>query len=343
MKTNTVLLSLVLAIVLSVSSASLAIGEGWVDNFEKAKAKAASEGKDLLVDFTGSDWCGWCIKLDKEVFQEESFKTGAPKDFILVALDYPRDKSKMTEDIINQNSKLKDEYGIRGYPTIFLMDAKGRPYAQTGYQAGGPEKYLTHLAELKAQHQKRDEHLAAAKTAKTDQAKAQSLDKAMGIVGMALATKFYTPQVEQIISLDSENEAGLKSKYEQELLRAKVAGLMGQRKYDDALALIQSQINNKGLGVETLIELKLTSVQILSRKKEFDAAVKTVDEVIKEHELTGSALQEALSSKALVYQANRDMENMKKVLADAIKAAPDTPLGKNMKSYLDRMEANEKK
>ena len=73
MKTSTMVLSLALIIVCGVGTASQAIGTGWADNFEQAKAKAASEGKDLLVDFTGSDWCGWCIRLNKEVFDKDIF------------------------------------------------------------------------------------------------------------------------------------------------------------------------------------------------------------------------------------------------------------------------------
>ena len=68
----------------------------WVNEFEKAKQTAATEGKDLLMDFTGSDWCGWCIRLHKEVFDLDAFKTAAPKNFVLVELDYPNDKSKLS-------------------------------------------------------------------------------------------------------------------------------------------------------------------------------------------------------------------------------------------------------
>ena len=61
-----------------------ASGDGWMTDFEAAKEKAKKEGKDLLIDFTGSDWCGWCIKLSKEVFEQEAFKKEAPQSFILV-------------------------------------------------------------------------------------------------------------------------------------------------------------------------------------------------------------------------------------------------------------------
>ena len=123
--------------------------EGWLTDFEAAKKKAAAEKKDILVDFTGSDWCSWCIKLDKEVFSTEAFK--AQKDFVLVALDFPRRK-EIPADQKAKNEALMRQWGVRGFPTIILTNAKGEAYARTGYEAGGPEKYLPHLAELRKQN-----------------------------------------------------------------------------------------------------------------------------------------------------------------------------------------------
>ena len=73
--------------------------EGWTDDFDAAKAQAKSEGKLLLVDFSGSDWCGWCKKLDEEVFAKPEFLEGAKKDFVLVMVDSPSDKKLLSEKI----------------------------------------------------------------------------------------------------------------------------------------------------------------------------------------------------------------------------------------------------
>ncbi len=389
MKTNRVVSIIALILVCAVTSVSLAIGEGWTDHFEQAKAKAAAEDKDLLVDFTGSDWCGWCIRLDKEVFQKEVFKTEAPKAFVLVALDYPRDKTKVSEETTQQNTKLKNEYAIRGYPTIYLMDEAGRPYARTGYQAGGADAYMTHLAELKKKHQARDEHFAAAKTAKTDLAKAEAVDKALESMGIELANQFYKTEIEQIVTLDSDNKAGLKNKYEQvafdqeigsllgqgktdeaaqaledvlkawnlpeaetatlkdkyeqQIFDAKIRGMMRSKKYDEAIAMIEARIKSKNLKGQALTDMQLTTVRAHSMKGDLETAIKTVDAIIKENQLQGLALQGALSVKAQAYQSGKDIENMKIVLAEAVKAAPDSPTGKAMQSYLDRMKKTDKK
>lgn len=119
----------------------------WETDFELAKQRAKDEKKDMLVDFTGTDWCGWCIKLKKEVFDQPAFQEYAKKHLIMVELDYPR-KKVLPENLKKQNAELAEKYEIQGYPTILLLNSKGREVARTGYQEGGPDKYIDHLKEL---------------------------------------------------------------------------------------------------------------------------------------------------------------------------------------------------
>ncbi len=134
---------------------AFAMPKGWTDDFDAAKAQAAKEGKLLLVDFSGSDWCGWCKKLDKEVFAKPEFVEQASKDFVLVLIDSPNDKSKLSAKAKKENPKLCKKYKIKGYPTVLLMDAEGKVLGKTGYKDGGPGKYLKHLAKLKKKAEKR--------------------------------------------------------------------------------------------------------------------------------------------------------------------------------------------
>lgn len=120
------------------------VHSGWMTDFEAAKAKAEAEEKPMLVDFTGSDWCGWCIKLDKEVFSKAAFKDYASENLILVEIDFPRGKQQ-SDEIKEQNQALAEKYGIRGFPTILVMDSDGKEVERTGYRRGGPEKYVEHL------------------------------------------------------------------------------------------------------------------------------------------------------------------------------------------------------
>ncbi len=113
-------------------------------DFEAAQVKAKAENKPMLLDFTGSDWCGWCIKLDKEVFGEAAFKDYAAAELVLVELDFPRSKGQSAE-LKAQNEALAKQYGVRGFPTILLLSPDGELIEKTGYQRGGPEAYVEHI------------------------------------------------------------------------------------------------------------------------------------------------------------------------------------------------------
>lgn len=119
----------------------------WETDFELAKKRAKEENKSILIDFTGSDWCGWCIKLNKEVFSTPEFQEFAAKKLIMVELDYPK-KKELPAKLKEQNEKLQEEYKIEGFPTVILLNPRGKEVARTGYQEGGPAKYIEHVKEL---------------------------------------------------------------------------------------------------------------------------------------------------------------------------------------------------
>ncbi len=128
---------------------SLSAGEGWMTDFEAAKAKAVAEQKPMLLDFTGSDWCGWCIKLDKEVFSQQAFQAYAADSLVLVELDFPRRKAQ-SDELKAQNEALAQKYNIRGFPTIVVLSPEGELLGRTGYRPGGPEAYVDHLKAIVA-------------------------------------------------------------------------------------------------------------------------------------------------------------------------------------------------
>jgi protein disulfide-isomerase len=129
--------------------ASLLAGDSWQTDFAAAKAQAKAEQKPMLLDFTGSDWCGWCIKLDREVFSKEAFKEYAAESLILVELDFPRGKEQSAE-LKAQNEALAEKYGIRGFPTIVILSPEGKLIEKTGYKRGGPDAYVAHIKEILA-------------------------------------------------------------------------------------------------------------------------------------------------------------------------------------------------
>lgn len=113
----------------------------WFTDLPTAVAEATKAKKPLLVDFTGSDWCGWCVKLKKEVFDTAEFKAWAAKTVVLVEIDFPRGKAQSAAEK-KANQDLAEKHGIQGFPTIVLLDAAGtKKIGELGYLQGGPQAW----------------------------------------------------------------------------------------------------------------------------------------------------------------------------------------------------------
>jgi len=116
--------------------------KGWTEDLDLAMKFAARTKRPILLDFSGSDWCGWCIKLHDEVFSKDAFKTYADKNLVLVEVDFPRSK-KQSDEIKQRNRKLMTKYGVRGFPTIVILDPTGeKELGRTGYVRGGPAPFI---------------------------------------------------------------------------------------------------------------------------------------------------------------------------------------------------------
>ena len=116
----------------------------WNTNMEEAMQIAKKENKAVLVNFTGSDWCKWCFKLNDEVFSQAEFEKYAQENLVLVKLDFPR-SIPQTNATKQYNQTLAQKYGIQGFPTILIMDNTGKLLAKTGYQQGGAVNYVNHI------------------------------------------------------------------------------------------------------------------------------------------------------------------------------------------------------
>jgi protein disulfide-isomerase len=120
----------------------------WLTDLPKAQAKAKEENKLVLMDFTGSDWCGWCIKLKKEVFSKPAFEAYAKKNLVLVEVDFPRTKAQPSA-LKKANEALSKKYAIEGYPTIVVLDSTGMKLGTLEYMPGGPDVFLAELDKLR--------------------------------------------------------------------------------------------------------------------------------------------------------------------------------------------------
>lgn len=120
----------------------------WSTDYPASVAAATKAGKPLLLDFTGSDWCGWCIKLRKEVFDTPAFAAWAKDRVVLVEIDFPNGKPQ-SDAVKRQNEELQQRFRIEGYPTIILLDPTGKKVlGQMGYQQGGPAPWTAAADEI---------------------------------------------------------------------------------------------------------------------------------------------------------------------------------------------------
>lgn len=126
----------------------------WETDINKAMTVSNKTKKPMLLFFTGSDWCGWCIRLQKEVLKTPEFAKWAKENVVLVELDYPR-RAPQSDAIKAQNAGLQQAFGIQGFPTVWLATAiqkDGKPsftgIGNTGYVAGGPSAWLAVANEI---------------------------------------------------------------------------------------------------------------------------------------------------------------------------------------------------
>lgn len=287
---------------LALAGTALGADTAWLDDLEAAKAQAVKDGKDLLLNFTGSDWCPWCIKLKKEVFGSEAFKKEGPKYFVLVELDFPRQKAQ-AEKLKQQNEKLRSDFGVETFPTLLLTDAKGLPYARTGYQEGGPEKYLEHLAALRGKKAARDKLLADAGKAGGVE-RARLLDQAAEALARDEALSGYEAMLQEIVALDSENKAGLKAKYQMRLTLAQAART--------------------------------------AQRGDLDAALAKVDAFIKESVPTGEPKQHTYFLRAMILLNKQDAAAALTALEAARDAVPQSERAKEIGEIIEKVKADQK-
>jgi protein disulfide-isomerase len=117
----------------------------WLTDFSAAQTKAKTENKLLLLDFTGSDWCGWCIKFKQDIFSQPEFDRFASQNLILMEVDFPKKKT-LPAPQTEMNQALAKKFGVTGYPTIVILDPNGNVVdASAGYREGGVKNYIAEL------------------------------------------------------------------------------------------------------------------------------------------------------------------------------------------------------
>ncbi len=119
----------------------------WTTDYAGALTQARQKKAKVFLFFTGSDWCGWCQRLDREILSTGAFQSYAAQNLILVKLDFPREIPQ-SDALKAQNDRLAGKYQIQGYPTVIVLDSQGKQVGQLGYQEGGPGPFIDALKGL---------------------------------------------------------------------------------------------------------------------------------------------------------------------------------------------------
>jgi thioredoxin-related protein len=292
--------------VLLLTSIASATTQGWTTDVNRARRQAASQKKDVLINVTGSDWCGFCIRLHDKVFAQDLFIKEAPKHFVMVEMDFPRGEEKkaaQSEELKKQNTQWKKKLKSRGYPTVFLVDSKGVPYAKkVGYSRENPKEYLEILKRLKAIRVERDKNLKLAFKAKDSSKALEFLDKSLSCMETEMIINHYPDLVKKIIKQDSDNRLGL------------------QRKYQN---------------LPKIIDLK-NKISVAQRKKDLAEIDLLVEKLLKLAGSKGSDAQNALFQQGYALRKSQP-KSAKKAFENALAADPKGKLVTKIKSYLRRL------
>jgi hypothetical protein len=278
----------------------------WMNDLEAGGKRAAEEQKDLLLNFTGSEWCPGHALLQERVFSKEVFVQGVEKHFILVELDHPEDQAGLAPELREAKERLLTQYAVLEFPTLLLADESGRPYAQTTLSSFEPkevEDYLEHLVQLKERRKVRDAALEAAE-------QLQGLDKAMALQS-AIAEfpdetvdAFYADVVREIEAADPEDRTGFRE----------------ARAYRRAVATYEQ-----------------TAGELFGEGK-FAEAIKAADSFIEEHDPTGLDRQHILMAKLMATVEIGTEDEALGLLAEIKAIAPESEIGLETDRLKGRIE-----
>lgn len=331
MKSFLATIAMMLVLWFSVSSAIAE--EGSFTSLEEATKVAQEQGKDILVDFTGSDWCGWCTKLHDEVFGTEEWKKAASKKYVMVILDFPRNK-QLDKEVKEYNAKLQREYGIQGFPTILVLDSNGKIYAKTGYQPGGAKKYLAHLEEFAGRKTKRDELLKQAK----DTPQEKRLPILTGLIEQLTKWEidFAYPEIkDDIVSLDGQNKSGLRLKYATELTLYYYKN-GNKEKADSCLGIVAKIDADKAKELETEMKLYTISSTYMA-KGDWEGALDALKNLMDDN-MKGECAQKVCYAAAIANYKLSNKDKAIETLEKALACAPNSKLAARITQELNALK-----
>ena len=259
--------------------------EGWTEDATAAVAKAKKENKDLLLLYTGSDWCPPCKKLEEEVFADEDFDLEASQHFVLVKFDFPKN-TPQSESIAEQNKTWAQKFGVGGYPTVVLVDQNLKPFGIAGYQEGGAENYLAMLEEFRQARIVRDENMAKAEEAEGPE-RAKFLDQAISGIDENIASVYYEDVINEIVELDPDDALGLRSKWNEakdaelrKLILSDILLVSRLEQPERAIQFIDEVLNEIKFPTDELLKVFQIKLNLVRKLDDTDSLDSLLDEMI---------------------------------------------------------------
>jgi len=310
-----------------------AVQAGWLTSPEEAMTIAQKEGKDILVDFSGSDWCGWCVKLEEEVFSTKEWASTGAKKYVMLLADFPRSK-ELPKEQKERNEKLKSEFMIQGFPSIFLLDASGAPYAKTGYQPGGPGKYMEHLNGLS--RQKDEKHALTKQIAEAPAKDKPALLNQLIVKLNEWEIGFWYPGFkEEAVKLDEGNQQGFRLKYSFDMVYY-YHGKQNKQKQDYYFEIVKKLSPEKTVEIE--LDFKIEEIQSkYYGKSDWKSALVELNTLAKTS-YKGEAGQKLYYQIALAHNGLKDTKQVKENLQKAHDLAPDSERGQEIKRILEQLK-----
>ncbi len=283
-------------------------------NLDAAKAQAAQEKRDIMVDFTGTDWCTACIHLRTKIIDSAAFDKAYGERFVLVSVDFPRTPelvARIPDEEKRRRENLLTSYRIEGLPGVVLMDAKGQPYEIINGARRTPEEYMPLVAAGLEKRALRDAAFAkAAGLSGMEQAKAL----AEGLMALPVACRDkYVAEIDIINAADSANTLGFK-----DLGSSAVSRIQQTEQLRDMISGFRGKLDTESL--KTCIEMLNT--------------------FLAQPGLHPEIRQEALSAIGDSYALMRDYKNMYAYYKKALEAAPDSRAARRIRANVENFEQN---
>jgi len=263
----------------------------WHREYAAARNEAVAEGKNLLIVFTGTDWIEICTKFYDEILGQPEFIDAVSSEFALLKLEYPKD-SKLPREEAVQKALLRDAYRVRGFPTVVLTDAEGRPFGLNGFQPTSPKEYAGQLLGIVTTN---EEGLAAAKEADAHSGseKAKRLSRGIPDLPGALVARFYRKEMEAVLAADPDDSLKLREPFQK--------------------LIVESEYER--------------SSQALARESKWAELIALTDRFIAEQKLAGAELQGALINRSGFERRAGQQDTATATLREALAIDPESGAG----------------